>query len=116
MSEPSPIVRERSYGCTFGCGNPYDFVVITVEDSTTEFLCLPCFVRLAMDMVAAVTDSDDPKVKAALSEDVTPVVAKTANSMIKPRGKNAPVTADDDDLISEFQSVITVDELPEEFR
>lgn len=116
MSEISPTVRERSYGCTFGCGNPYDFVVITVEDSTTEFLCLPCFVRLAMDMVAAVTDTDDPKVKAAMAETTNPDVALGLNIAVKARGKNAPVTADDDDLISEFQSVITVDELPDAFR
>lgn len=107
---------QRSYGCSFGCGNPYDYIVVNVADGTTEFLCLPCFVRLAHDMITAVTMPDDPTVIAAVAAmgqiDVAPMTGKGARR----RGKNAPVTADDDDLISAYEDVITEDELPEAFR
>lgn len=116
MSEPTPDTPVRSYGCSYACGNPYDFIFVSVMDGTTEFLCLPCMVRLASDMVAAVTEPDNPILAQALAGagqvDSTPM----SNGGVKRRGKNAPVTADDDDLISAYDSVITEDELPDAFR
>lgn len=111
--QASPV---RSYGCTFGCGNPFDVVVVMVSDGTTEFLCVPCFVRMASDMVAAITDADDPNVKAAMEwaaanpADIAPGPAGNK------RGRNAPATADDPDLIEAFEDVITYDDLPDEFK
>ncbi len=114
---PSPPAKsERSYGCTFGCGNPYDYVFISVRDGTTEFLCLPCFVRLASDMVQAVT-TPDPGREAAWLKAMSPLEhAHTTGSAPKARGHNAPATNDDPELFDSFDSVITEDELPEEFR
>jgi hypothetical protein len=116
MTQVSPKVPERNYGCTFGCGNPYDFVFISVRDGTTEFLCLPCMVRLAVQMVESVQTPDSPIVQDALRD--FPVADLTADSttIAKPRGKHAPATTDDDDLIEAFSGVITEDELPDEFR
>lgn len=116
MTAAIPDTPQRSYGCSFGCGNPYDFIFVSVVDGTTEFLCLPCMVRLASDMVAAVTEPDNPSLITALQGAGTVDTAPMANGQVKRRGKNAPVTADDDDLISVYEDVITVDELPEEFR
>lgn len=116
MGADPTVSPARSYGCTFGCGNPYDYIVVNVQDGSTDFLCLPCFVRLATDMVAAVTDPDDPKVKAAMAEAEALAIAPMAVPFIPPRGRNAPATTDDDDLIEAYSGVITVDELPEEFK
>lgn len=116
MTEPSDDTSMRSYGCTFGCGNPYDVIVVMVSDGTTEFLCIPCFVKMASDMVAAITDADDPTVKAAMEWASSNPVENTPG----PRGKrgrhNAPATNNDPDLMEAFDDVITVDDLPEEFR
>lgn len=116
MSSPEHAQKGRSYGCTFACGNPYDFVFISVNDGTTEFLCVPCFVRLASDMVAAIVDSDDPTVQAAMVYAAAHPADVAPGPSGKPRGRNAPATNDDPDLLEEFDSVITVDELPPEFR
>lgn len=115
MGVPSPA-PERSYGCTFACGNPYDFIFISARDGTTEFLCLPCFVRFASDIVKTVTEPD-PEQVAKWLHTISPLdPAPMKGSGAKPRGKNAPATADDPDLFAAFDDVITVDELPEEFR
>jgi len=106
----------RSYGCSFGCGNPYDYIVISCADGSTEFLCLPDYVRLAMDMVAAVTEPDNPMVQAAVLGAGQIEQVPHTHHKPKARGKNAPVTMPDDDTIEEFDGVITVDELPDEFR
>lgn len=106
----------RSYGCTFGCGNPYDYIVVSCADGSTEFLCLPCYVRLATDMIAAVTDPDDPKVKAALAEATPFEQAPMTNKPSRKRGKHAPATVGDEDILEAFDSVITEDELPEAFK
>ncbi len=106
----------RSYGCTFGCGNPYDFVFISVSDGTTEFLCLPCMVRLAGDMVEAVTNPDNATVKDAMSAYDGGDQAPMSGNGSKRRGKNAPATNDDHELFESFDSCITTEELPEEFR
>lgn len=116
MSDPGRPATERSYGCTFGCGNPYDYVFISVRDSTTEFLCLPCFLRLASDIVTAVTEPAPEEVAKWLHTisplDPTPM----KGSKVKARGHNAPATTDDPDLFDAYDDVITVDELPDEFR
>lgn len=112
----SPDTSERSYGCTFGCGNPYDYVFISVRDGTTEFLCLPCFVRLAHDILSAVTEPDPEQVaqwlKAISPLDPTPVKGSAPK-----RGKhNAPATNLDPEIFSAYEDVITEDELPEDFK
>jgi hypothetical protein len=107
---------ERSYGCTFACGNPYDYVFISVRDGTTEFLCLPCFVRLASDMVAAVTEPD-PEQTAKWLKTISPLAQAPMKSNGVKRGrKNAPATSDDPELFDAFDSRIDASELPAEFR
>jgi hypothetical protein len=115
VSEPTPEL-ERTYGCTFGCGNPYDFILIDVRTGTTEFLCLPDFARLAADMVAAVTDGGNPDVLAAMAYASSDPITSTPGPRGRGRGKNAPATNVDPDLFGKFDTVITVDELPPEFR
>lgn len=109
-----PVIR--SYGCSFGCGNPYDYVFVTVADGTTEFLCLPCFVRLASDLLEAVTEPDSPRVKAAVAAMGTVDNVPMTSGKVKSRGRNAPADSEDPDLFMAFDSVITEDELPEAFR
>lgn len=116
MAEPQPPERARSYGCTFGCGNPYDYVLVAVADGTTEFLCLPCYVKLATEMVEAVTNPNAPNVGKALSYSANLESAPMRSNGVKSRGKNAPATSDDDDLVEAYSGVITEDELPDEFR
>lgn len=110
----SPVTNgtppDRSYGCSWGCGNPYDYVIINVGDATTEFLCLVCLLKLCQEMINAVVNPDDPDVKAAMAEyaalDRTPMTS----GRVRKRGKNAPADIDDDDLIEAFDSRVTDDE------
>lgn len=113
MAEMAP---QRSYGCSFGCGNPYDYIVVSVIDSTTEFICMPCYVKLATEIVEAVLNPDSEAVKQALAGAGTVEQAPQNGQGPKRRGKNAPANTEDPDLIEAFDSVITVDELPPEFR
>lgn len=116
MNTETHVQAERSYGCSFGCGNPYDYIVISVADATTEFLCLPCYVRLAVDMVAAVTDTGDPKVREAMAAIGGIDIGSTPGPKGKPRGKNAPVGNADDAIFGAYDGTITVEDLPPEFR
>lgn len=106
----------RSYGCTFGCGNPYDYIIVTVADGTTELVCLPCFLKLASDVLEAVMNPDNPDVMAAVADAKGLEQTAMNGSGPKPRGRNAPATNDDPDLFDAFDSVITVDDLPDEFK
>lgn len=113
MSE-TPSAPERSYGCSMGCGNPYDFILVVVQDGSTMFLCFPCYVRNAMDGLKAVIETDDPMVKAAL-EMVPPVDSVPMNSgRVRSRGHNAPADADSDDIIEAFDAFLTEDEVNEQ--
>lgn len=113
MTQPQ---HARSYGCTFGCGNPYDIIVVQVVDGTTEFLCLPCFVKLATDILAAMTETDNPQVNLALAS----MGGLGAQTVPGPNGKmpghNAPATSTDPDLFDAYEDVTTLEELPEEFQ
>lgn len=115
MSDPTPGAG-RSYGCTYGCGNPYDVIVISVQDGTTEFLCMPCFVKLAADMVTALVNEDSANVQAKVRKAGTVDQAPMSGNGARPRGHNAPATTDDPDLFAAYDAVITAEELPEAFR
>lgn len=116
MTVDHHAVSERSYGCSFGCGNPYDYIFISVAGGETLFLCLPDFVRLASDIVATVTTPDPDQVaqwlKAISPLDQAPHRGKGART----RGHNAPAEVDDPELFDAFDAVITSDELGDEFR
>lgn len=116
MTQPSPAPLVRSYGCSWGCGNPYDYVFVNVQDATTEFLCMPCFLKLAEQIITAVTSPEGKEVMAALADAAKLDIAPMQDTNIKARGHNAPAGVEDPDLLEAFDTVITVDELPEEFR
>jgi hypothetical protein len=73
-------------------------------------------IRLASDMVAAITESDNPDVAAKLSVVSGEVLESTPGPKGRTRGHNAPATTDDPDVFAAYDGVITEDELPEAFR
>jgi hypothetical protein len=107
---------ERSYGCSNGDGNPYDFVVITVVDATTQFLCTPCFVQAAIVLVSAVTEPDDPEIQAAVAAAGTIEQVPMHGRKVAARGHEAPTEVDSESLIAAYDSRILPDELPDEFK
>lgn len=116
MSEELATPPPRSYGCSFGCGNPYDYIIIAVQDSETQLLCMPCFMRLARDMLAAALDANDPGVLAAISYLNSQDDEHVPGPEGAPRGRNAPANSEDRDLFEAYDGRLTFDELPDEFK
>ena len=106
-------LEPRSYGCSLACGNPYDFIVVLVADGTTQFLCTPCFVRTASDMLEAMMNPDDPTVQQRIAEagdiDTVPMYGRP----VAKRGHEAPADTIDPDAIEEFASYVLDDEVDE---
>jgi hypothetical protein len=90
-------------------------VIISIADSTTELLCLPCYLKLASEILEAVVNPDNPDVMQAIKDAGEVEQARMNGQGPRKRGKNAPANTEDLDLIEAFDSAITVDELPEEF-
>lgn len=111
-----PETPVRSYGCSLGCGNPYDVILITVEDGSALFLCIPCHIKLSADMLAAMTDGSNPEVMAKLAVAQMNLTGVVPGPRGKRRGHNAPAETDDPDLIAAYDDTITPDDLPDEFR
>lgn len=114
MTVPEPSTR--SYGCQYGCGNPFDVILTQIIDNSTLILCLPCFVRTAIEIVDAMTGEVSPEVEAERRElaamDQPPMTGQRAR-----RGRhNAPVGSDSLDLIEAYDTQIADDELPDEFK
>lgn len=116
MTVPDIGTPKRSYGCTFGCGNPYDYILVSVADNSTDMLCLPCFIRVATDMVEALTNPESQDVKDALAKVGTVFHEQVPGPSGNRRGHNAPASADDDELFGAYEDIVTTDDLPEEFR
>lgn len=114
MTIPAP--NQRSYGCEFACGNPYDVILIQVSDGTTQFLCIPCFIKLAAEVVEAMTNGESAQVQEAMSAYRATAGEPPPGPTGKGRGHNAPATATDPDLFAAYDDVVTADELPEAFR
>jgi hypothetical protein len=116
MSEELPQPPGRSYGCTFGCGRPYDFILVTVQDSSTEFLCMVCLITLSRDMINALADQGSNEMLAALAYAADEGNGQVPGPTAKPGRRNAPVGTEDDDTLSAFDSIIEGSELSEEFQ
>lgn len=114
MSPESESVM--SYGCQYACGNAYSVILLQVTDGSSLYLCIPCFVRTAIEIVKAMTEGLPPEVQetanelAAMQADMTP--GPTAK-----RGRhNAPVGNDSPELIEAFDTRVYEDELGDEFK
>lgn len=77
---------------------------------------MPCFLKLAEQIITAVTSPEGQEVMQAVLSASDTESAPMRDKPVKPRGNNAPATNDDPDLFDAFDTVITVDQLPEEFR
>lgn len=107
---------KRSYGCSYGCGNPYDFIVITVESKEFLALCTPCFIQTAGQMLEAMTNPDNAEVQRMLAEAGGPDEQVPFDDTVSGRGHNAPVGTTDPDAIEVFESFVLPDELPDGFQ
>lgn len=107
------VIEARSYGCSLACGNPYDFIVVLVDDGTTQFLCTPCFVRTAADMLEAMTNANDPEVQRRIAEAGTVDRVPMNGRQVAKRGHEAPADSLDPDAIEEFESYVLDDEIGE---
>lgn len=104
-------IEPRSYGCSLACGNPYDFIVVLVQDGTTQMLCTPCFVRTAADMLEAMTNPDDPEVQRRIAEAGAVEQVPMYGRQVAGRGHEAPADSLDPDAISEFEGYVLDDEV-----
>lgn len=114
--DPGESAEQRSYGCSLGCGNPYDFIIVMVKGAETQFLCTPCFVQQAAQMLEAMINPDNPDIQKMMSE-VDAVEQPPMTGVRKPRrGHEAPAQLEDPDAIEAFDGFVLDDELPDEFR
>jgi hypothetical protein len=104
----------RSYGCSYGCGRPYDFIVTNVSDMSSLALCAVDFMRTAHDMMVAAMESDNPDVQERLAEAVLTDVVPFEDNGLKRGRHNAPVEANSADAIAAFDGFVFEDELPDE--
>lgn len=116
MTTDGNSAPERSYGCSFGDGNPYDYILVDAQAGEVLFLCVPCFIKQAVDMVTAFTDPDSPEASLAQQMQIQMAGNGVPGPTGRKRGHNAPANSDDADLFAAFDSVITADELGEEFK
>lgn len=109
MAELTTGMPERSYGCTYGCGNPYDVVLVMVLDGTTEFLCMPCFVQCAMAAIQAMTESDNPNVRTAMDAFSVNQSDMVPGPKANPGRRNAPATSDTPEAFGAFDESLALD-------
>lgn len=109
MADDSTGMPERSFGCTYGCGNPFDVVLVMVQDGTTEFLCVPCFVQAAMTAVQAMTEAENPVIQEAVSVYLAAVGEQAPGPRPKPGRRNAPVTSDMPEGFGDFDESVPLD-------
>lgn len=115
MSE-QPVEPKRSYGCSFGCGRPFDYVLANVEDSEVLFLDVVCFLRLVKDMVDAMVDPEDGAIAYKLAKAGSVEHVPDNSDSVKPSGHNAPIGIGNDDAIEEYDGYVLEDELSDEFK
>lgn len=115
-AEQDQTVPVRSFGCQYGCGNPMDVMLYQFVDGSTLVLCIPCFIRTAMDIVTAMTSNPDEGIQQMMAEMTTLDMVDTPTARAR-RGKhNAPAGVDNAELIDAYDTAVTEDELGDEFK
>lgn len=107
---------KRSYGCSLGCGNPYDFIVVMVSGAETQLLCTPCFIQTASQMLEAMINPDNEMVRQLMSEAGETEQVPMNGVRAPRRGHEAPAETDDPDAIEAFDGFVLEDELPDGFK
>jgi hypothetical protein len=90
--------------------------MIDVMEGETLFACVPCFIKQAVDMVTAFTDPESPEAARAATMLGMAGGTQPPGPSGRKRGHNAPAASDDTGLFEQYDSVVTIDELPPEFR
>lgn len=116
MTELSKREIKRSYGCSYGCGSPYDLIVVSTKDASTLMLCTPCFIQTAAQMLEAMTNPENSEVVKMLKEAGEPDQVPFDDDQFEGKNRHAPVELDDPDAIEAFEGLVPYDELPPEFR
>lgn len=111
MTVNDEISNSRSYGCTYGCGRPYDVILINVADGTTEFLCMVDFVTVASTVVKAMTEAASPEVAAALAYAASHPAEQAPGPAGKPGRRNAPANSADDDMFAEYDEMLELSDI-----
>lgn len=74
MSEPA-MAQACTHACSYACGRMYDCMFTSVIDSSTLFLCMPCFASFAQNVVQAMVDATSPEVQEVVANaDLTDVM------------------------------------------
>jgi hypothetical protein len=94
---------ECKHMCESGDGNEYAVILTNVEDSTTQFLCIPCLVGVAMVIVTAMTEPDDPSVIAAVEAYDAETVTSRGTRGRKASLMGGHAGAVDDGIFDEFE-------------
>lgn len=96
MSEPTHAAA-CLHACSYNCGRQYDVIVTQVVDGSTMFLCIPCFMSFAHNVMQAMVDPNNPGVmEAVTSADLTDVAYVTAKEGGSVAGVPAPTMPDDE--------------------
>lgn len=114
MAEPDESAM--SYGCQFGCGNGMEIVMVQIRDGSLLMVCIPCFVRVAIDIVDAMTGGNGTNLTAEMAELKAMDAEQAPGPRARRRGHNAPVGNTDPDLFEAFDTAVTVDELDDRFK
>lgn len=98
MAQEDDTGEACTHACTWGCGRKYDIVVTQVIDASTLFLCIPCFMSFARNVMQAMVEADSADVKdVTASADLTNVMLVTESE--NPAGRrdfSDPEPADDE--------------------
>lgn len=105
-----------SYGCQYGCGNPYHVILINVLGGDTLFLCMPHFVSTSVDIVDAMTKGVSPEVEAERQAMNAEAVDGGQHTRAKRGRHNAPSGEEDPDAVAAFDGIVYEDELDERFQ
>lgn len=103
----------RSYGCSNGCGNPYDVILINIKDLSSDALCMPCFVHVATGVIEAMTNAGSPEVQAALAYAASVQGEQVPGPSGRPGRRNAPANSQDASMFEAYDTTVEWDGNPE---
>lgn len=107
------VAPERSYPCSYSCGNQIDVILTQFTDSTTLMLCMPCFLLTAQQVLEAMIDPESGEVKAKVSQAGTVDRATLGPAKSRARKSGTWIDPNDPDFIEPFSGFDTEDDGPE---
>lgn len=97
MTEQVAEAAACLHACQYGCGRPYDVIMVQVIDGSSSFLCIPCLMAWSHQIMTAMVEPENPQVSEVVGRsDFSGISVVTVGGVAYDANPTLPPAPDDE--------------------